>query len=175
MVEIQRHIVRRGKRGVFSRPFHAKDDSKTIAAWRSDLDRIRRVVEVRSLLLPSSRRLSTFCFQTELATDANDPAVLQGTSDFHVIVSEPHSDVSTAGVLEYSRDVLRAGTVVPGIDHYSAHPHAILSDKRTDDHTAASDVHHRTRKIREDDGSRYRAVSTPLTCPSPNSGSSPLT
>ena len=56
VVEIQRHIVKRGKRSVFSRPFHTKDDSKAIAAWRSDLDRIRRDFEVRevpSLILSS--------------------------------------------------------------------------------------------------------------------------
>ena len=48
-VGIQRHIVKRGKMSVFSRPFSAKDDSEAIAAWRLDLDRIRRVVEVRPL------------------------------------------------------------------------------------------------------------------------------
>ena len=49
MVEIQRHIGKRGKRRMFSRPFHKKDDNEPISAWKSDLDRIRRVVEVRSL------------------------------------------------------------------------------------------------------------------------------
>ena len=49
MVEIQRHIIKRGKRSVLSRPFHTKDDSEAIAAWRSDLDGIRRVLEVCSL------------------------------------------------------------------------------------------------------------------------------
>ena len=48
-VGIQRHIVKRGKRSVFSRPFHTKDDSEAITAWRLDLDRIRRVVEVNSV------------------------------------------------------------------------------------------------------------------------------
>ena len=91
------------------------------------------------------------------------------------MVSDPHSDVSTAGVPDYRRDTLRISTVVPGVDHGSAHPHAILSDKPADDRPAASDVHHRTTKSREDDGSRYRAVSIPLICPSPSSGSSPLT
>ena len=56
MDEIQRHVVKRGKRRKFSR-FHIKDDSEAIAAWRSDLDRIRRVVGVRFLT-------SAFCLTT---------------------------------------------------------------------------------------------------------------
>ena len=91
------------------------------------------------------------------------------------MVSDPPSDVSTAGVPEFCRDVLRTGTAVPGVDHGSAHPHAILSDKPADDHTAASGIHRCTTKSREDGGSRYRAVSIHLNCPSPSSGLSPLT
>ena len=34
---------------MFSRSFRTKDDSEAIAAWKSDFDRIRRVIEVRSL------------------------------------------------------------------------------------------------------------------------------
>ena len=56
-VEIQRYIIKKGKRSVFSRPFHTKDDGEAIAAWKLNLDRIRRVVEVRSLA-------SAFCMTT---------------------------------------------------------------------------------------------------------------
>ena len=48
MTNIQRNIIKRGKRNVFSRQFHARDNEKVIAAWRLDLDEIRRVFEVRS-------------------------------------------------------------------------------------------------------------------------------
>ena len=175
MVEIQRHIVKRGKRRVFSRPFHTKDDSEAIAAWRSDLDRIRRVVEVRSLA-------STFCLTIvnilppdRTRNRCKRPRCSSGHFGHPRNTLRPHSDVSTAGVPEYRPDVLRTGTVVPRIDHGSVHPHTILSDKAVGDHTAASDVRHRTTKSREEGGSRYRAVSIPLTCPSPSSSSSPLT
>jgi hypothetical protein len=51
MAEIERHVVKRGKRSALSRPFHAKDDSEAlIAAWKSGLDKIRRVVDVRFLI-----------------------------------------------------------------------------------------------------------------------------
>ena len=116
-------------------------------------------------LLPSARRLSAFCLQTELATgpDSNDPAVLQGTSDAHATISDPHHD-STGGVSEDRRDILKTRTAVFGINHHSPHPHPFLSDKPEDDYTAMSDVRHRPTKGRKDGGSRYRAVSILLTC-----------
>ena len=128
-------------------------------------------------LPPSAWRLLTFCLQTELAKtpDANDPAVLPSTSDSNAIISGPHNDVSNAGVPEVRRDALKTGIVVSGVDHGSAHPHGILSDKPADDHTAAYGVHLCTTKSREDGGSRYRAVSIHLNCPLPSSGLSPLT
>ena len=118
----------------------------------------------------------TFCLQTELAKtpDADDPAVLPSTSDSNAIISSPHDDASNVGVPEDRRDVLKTGTVVPAVYHGSARPHKIVSDKPTDDRTAASDVHHRTTKNQEGGGDRYPAVSIPLTCQSPSSGSSPL-
>ena len=48
MTEIQRNIVKRGKRRVFSRPFRAGDDEEAVATWKLDLDKILRVLEVRS-------------------------------------------------------------------------------------------------------------------------------
>jgi hypothetical protein len=40
VADIQRKLVKWGKRNVVSRLFHAKKDEKTIAAWRLDLERI---------------------------------------------------------------------------------------------------------------------------------------
>ena len=168
MVEIQKHIVGQGKRSVFSRPFHTKGDSETIAAWRSDLDRIRSAVEVRSFISAFCLKIvNSFCLQTELATGpgANDPTVLQGTSDTHVTVSDPHDDVSNPGFPEDRHDDSKASVIVPGVDHGSALPRPILSDKPADDHTTASDVHHHTTKRQEHRGHRYRAVSIPLLVP----------
>ena len=50
MTEIQRNIIKRGKRNIFSRPFRTGDDEEAIAAWKLDLDKIRRVFEVESFL-----------------------------------------------------------------------------------------------------------------------------
>ena len=48
VAEIQRSIIERGKRNVISRHFHAKNDKEAIATWRSDLNRILHVFNVRS-------------------------------------------------------------------------------------------------------------------------------
>ena len=48
MGKIQGKIIKRGKRSIFSRVLHMKDDVEAAAAWRLDLDKIRRVFEVRS-------------------------------------------------------------------------------------------------------------------------------
>ena len=44
---IQKNIIKRGERNVISRRYRAKDDKEAIAAWNSDLNRIRRVFDVR--------------------------------------------------------------------------------------------------------------------------------
>jgi len=45
--EIRRNIIKRGERNVISRRYHANDDKEAIAAWSLDLNRIRRVFDVR--------------------------------------------------------------------------------------------------------------------------------
>jgi hypothetical protein len=47
--EIQRNIIKRGKRNAISRLYHANDDKKAIATWRLDLDGILHVFNVRSV------------------------------------------------------------------------------------------------------------------------------
>ena len=48
---IQVHIIKRGKRNAVSRYFHERNDKKAIAAWKMDLDQIRRVLTVRTSLV----------------------------------------------------------------------------------------------------------------------------
>ena len=47
--EIRRIIIKRGKRNVISRRYHAKDDKAAIAAWKLELNRILHVFNVRSV------------------------------------------------------------------------------------------------------------------------------
>ena len=49
MENIQRKLVKWGKRGVVSRWFHAEGDRKAITAWRFDLEKSLQVFNVRSV------------------------------------------------------------------------------------------------------------------------------
>ena len=47
LAEIQREIIKKGKRNVVSRLVHAKNDKEAIATWKSDLCRILHIFNVR--------------------------------------------------------------------------------------------------------------------------------
>ena len=90
MAEIQRGVVKGGKRNTISRIFHAKNDQETIAAWRLDLNRILHVFNVRSFTSVLSSLIISF--QTELAINTNVVVsdVHRGVANTHTIVSEIH-------------------------------------------------------------------------------------
>ena len=49
MAEIQKQIVKRGKRNQASRLLHVKNDRKKIAAWKQDFGEILHVFNVSSI------------------------------------------------------------------------------------------------------------------------------
>ena len=49
VADIQRNLDKWGKRSAVSQHFHAKNDKEKIAAWKSELDRILQVFNVRSV------------------------------------------------------------------------------------------------------------------------------
>ena len=116
MAEIQRNIIKRGKRNAISQCFHKKNDSKAIAGWRLDLDRILHVFNVRSVTFgwPSL----TFSFQTELEinTRATDSDIRHDIANTHPIVPDVHHDISDAN------------DTVPDVRHVVSGTNAIVSD-----------------------------------------------
>ena len=86
MAEIQRRIVEQGKRGAISRYFHAKNDKDKIATWKSDLNRILQIFNVRPFV--SARSLLTMRFQTELTINIHATV-----SDTRNIVSDIHRTI----------------------------------------------------------------------------------
>ena len=48
VAEIQGYIVEKGGRNLLSRLVHAKNDKEVITVWRSDLNRVLHVFNVRS-------------------------------------------------------------------------------------------------------------------------------
>jgi hypothetical protein len=79
LAEIQRGIIKKGKRNVVSRLLHANIDKETIAAWTSDLSKILLVFNVSSVVV--AWLLLTVCYQTELALNTHTMV-----SDIHHIM-----------------------------------------------------------------------------------------
>ena len=71
MADIQRKVIKKGKRNTISRLIHAKNDKEMIAAWKSDLNKILLVFNVRSVVIQVARSLLTVDFQTELALNTH--------------------------------------------------------------------------------------------------------
>ena len=88
--EIQREIVKKGKRNAISRLFHAKIDKETIATWKSDLAKALLTFNVRSVavvwLLLTSRA------QTELALNTHTivSGIDHNVANTQIMVSNIH-------------------------------------------------------------------------------------
>jgi hypothetical protein len=70
LADIQRKIIKKGKRNAISRLVHAKNDKEMISTWKSDLSKILLVFTVRSVV-QVARLLLTVDFQTELALNTH--------------------------------------------------------------------------------------------------------
>ena len=137
MTEIQRNIIKRGKRNAICRLFHKRGDNKAIATWRLDLNGILHVFNVRSLT--SVRLLLTFRFQTELERNTRADMGHSATNT-HAIVSHIHHDPPNAD------------NIVSDVHHDVSNTRAVVSDIRPN-----------TLKTREGTDSRNSAVSAPHT------------
>ena len=51
MADIQKYIIKRGKRSAISKFLHEKKDKEVIAIWMQSLDKIRRAFEARFFLI----------------------------------------------------------------------------------------------------------------------------
>ena len=91
--QIQKSAVEPDKRNPLSRVFNAKNDKDRVTAWRSDLDRILHIFEVRSTA-HSLQTLLTVHLQTELALHT------------HVAISDVHEEI--ANTRELVSDMHRA-------------------------------------------------------------------
>jgi len=87
---------------VISRHLHAKNDKEKIAAWKSDLNRILQVFNVRSII--SAWLSLTPHPQTELTINTN------------ITVSE------------IRHDVVNTHAIVSGLEHNVTSAHAMVSD-----------------------------------------------
>ena len=105
VAEMQRKVIKWGKRNTVFRPFHLKDDKDAIAAWGLDLIRILHVFNVGSVTFVLQSL--TVHFQTELAITAD------------VVVSDDHRDIAStcAAVSEPRHNTTNMHTIVSNIHH----------------------------------------------------------
>ena len=96
--EIQKNIIKQGKRNPISQRYHAKDDKEAITTWRLGLNRVRHVFNVRSVTSvwpPLTVRL-----QTELGV--NTRTTVSSTRQVSVkrdtITTDIYRDISDAEV-----------------------------------------------------------------------------
>jgi len=103
VAEIQKAVIKQGRRNVVSRHLHAKNDKEKIAAWKLDLNRILHVFNVRPII--SVRQLLTRHSQTELVINTHITV-----SETHAIVSEIHRTVVKGQESNDSRNLLVSDT-----------------------------------------------------------------
>ena len=103
VAEIRRKIIKQGKQNVVTPPVHSEKDKEMMTAWRSALDRILHVFNVRSVV--SVWLLLTLYSQTELVRNT------------HVTVSGIHHEAMNAPttVSELHRNVADTHTIVSDI------------------------------------------------------------
>lgn len=98
---IQGRVVKQSKRNGVSRLFHAKNDKEKIAAWKSDINRILHVFNVRSVTFVWPPLIVHF--QTELSMNTHtvvsdirrDVAVTRATTtDAHATITDTHTTVT---------------------------------------------------------------------------------
>ena len=86
MGEIQRNVIKQGKRNVISRHLNARNDKDKIAGWKLDLNRILHVFNVRSVI--SVWLLLTVDHQVELVINIH-----VDVSNTRTMVSDIHRTV----------------------------------------------------------------------------------
>ena len=150
MAEIQRKIVKRGKRNAASRLVHAKNDKETIATWRSDLARILLVFNVRSVVF--TWLVLIVHSQTELAINTHVTVfdIRHDVASTHTIVSNVHYDV------------LDTHAIVSDVRHGVANTHDVVSELHhevADTHAIVSSIHRTVGKIQEGTYSQNLSVS----------------
>jgi len=144
-VEVRRKVVKWGKQNPMSRHFHAKEDKETIATWRSDLDSILHVFNVRSV--NSAWLLLTVRLQTELAISAR-------TTAFDI-----RHDVANAYTVDSDarRDISNSNTIAPDVRYGVLNSHSIASGVRREvasSLTIVSDI--RPNTVKNPEGVEYR-------------------
>ena len=153
MDEIQGRVLKQSRRGAVSRLLHAKNDKESIVTWKSDLNRILHVFNVRSVASVWLRL--TIRSQTELSVNT------------HVVVSDIRQDVvNTQAIVSNVQDgVVNTHSLVSELHHNVATTHATVTGTHTtvtDTHTIVSDIHRAM--VVSQGGTDGKALSVSVSC-----------
>jgi hypothetical protein len=160
MGEIERNIIKQGKRNAICRLVRAKSDKRRVTDWNVNLDGILQALNVRSVtpVLPSLNSRT----QTELTT--RTPVVTSNTrreavntltivsdvhndvSNTHLTVSEVHATATNTHttIASIRNDVVNISTVNPEVHQGDAGTHATASELQhnvTGTQIIVSDIH----------------------------------
>ena len=128
--EIEKNIIKRGKRNPVSRHFHARDDKEAIAAWGLELNRILRVFKVR--FIASVSPSLTFGLQVEFGVNAyrSVSGVHRDIADRYNIGPDVHRGISNAEATlpHVHHDVSSNNPVTSNTQNDIANTPAIVSD-----------------------------------------------
>jgi hypothetical protein len=118
VADIERRLVKWGKRNAVSKRFHAKDDKEAIANWKLDLNRLLQVFNVRSTTLV--KNVANFPAQRELGTNRNVTAstIRHGVVNTDAIASYVRNDVANTPTIvsDTHRNALKSSEDTRGQD-----------------------------------------------------------
>jgi hypothetical protein len=99
VAEIQGKVIKEGKRNMIIRHLHANNNKEKIAAWKTDLNRILHVFNVRPIIavrLPLTRHLQTELIINTHATVSNTQIMV---SEIHRTMVQGHEGSDSKNLL----------------------------------------------------------------------------
>jgi len=126
LAEIQRKVVKRGKRSTISQLLHVRRDKEMTTAWKLDLNKFLHFFNVLSAVHRYLWPLLTFSSQTKLGTNTHTtiPDIRHDVANIHTVVSDVHCNTSNTNttVSEVRNGITSTRTIAS-----SAHRHMLKS------------------------------------------------
>ena len=142
---MQKNVIKQGERNMVSRMLHAKSDKETIATWRSDLNGILQVFNVRSATAAWPPLIVSFQAELALNTNLTVSDIRHEVANTHNIVSDTHHDVLTTKTIvsDAHCDILNTQTIVSDVCQDVTNTHTVVSNT----HAIVSELQHNVSDI----------------------------
>ena len=142
---MQKNVIKQGERNRVSRMLHAKSDKETIATWRSDLNGILQVFNVRSITAAWPPLIVSFQAELALNTNLTVSDIRHEVVNTQNIVSDTHRDVLTTQTIvsDAHCDILNTQTIVSDVRQDVTNTHSVVSNT----HAIVSELQHNVSDI----------------------------